>query len=123
MPHQRRPCQPPAGQIPQPDYPLVITGGQLLAIYTKGQTPNGDPAIDQHLGDVLAGGAAARVQDSPAAVTAFAAQRQAAVAVAVERHPHALQVGHPVGGIGHQQLDRARVAEAASDQHRIRHVL
>ena len=43
--------------------------------------------------------------------------------VAVERDAHALQVGDPGRGIGHQQLDRARVAEPASDQHRVGHVL
>ena len=75
-------------------------------------------AAPQHAADLAAGGVA-RVQHAAHAVRGLAAERRAAVGVAIEGRPPLHQLGDVARPIGHERLDGLRIAQAVARGDRV----
>ena len=73
----------------------------------------------QGAGDFRAGAVALHMHDAGARMGRFAAQRQRAVGVAVERRAQSQQIGDAVGRFARHQIDDAGIAQARAGRHRV----
>jgi hypothetical protein len=115
-------------ELVMPEHPRAGAGGSVgHQLEHRRVLHHPDPrvfehALDQRVGDVPAGGAAARVQDPPPAVATLAAELRHAAGPGVEGHAVGLQVSHTRGPLLDQHLDRSRVAEPAPRGQGVGHV-